>query len=834
MTPERWKEVQRVFHDALERPAEVRPAYVAEACGADAELRAEVASLLRSAEEGTAFLETPPEGAALPDPPPARIGPYRVLDELGRGGMGYVFLATRADEQFKKKVAIKVVRQGMDPDAVRRFRQERQILAGLEHPNIARLLDGGSTGDGRPYVVLEYVEGQNLLAWCDAHGLGVAERITLFRTVCRAVQYAHQNLVVHRDLKPANILVTADGTPKLLDFGIAKLLNAGVSDGPSDVTLAAQRLLTPEYASPEQVRGERITTASDVYSLGVVLFELLTAKRPYRFETGSPDEVARAVCEQEPERPSAVCRREWRKAIAGDLDTIVLKALRKEPGRRYVSAEQLAEDLRRHAAGLPVTAQRDTLGYRAGKFFRRHRLAAAAAGVVLVTLLGGIAATARQARIARAEKLRADLRLQDVRKLAGSFLFEFHDAIATLPGSTPARELIVRRALEYLGTLAKEGGTDPALQRELAGAYQKLGDVQGMATWANLGDTAGARESYKAALAILEPLATDPSGSPRDRDELAACHLRLSKVAINSWEIETALDHARRVVELREELRRSGTPIPDPLNKLGSAYHNLGLVLSLRGEKPAALTALRKSLQEFEAARRANPGDVHAQRGIGLARFEIASVHHHLGELRDAAENGRESLAVREALLAADPLNARLKTDFMATLADVGTYASELGDLDAAVAHHRRAVSIAEELTAADPKNTYAQVALGYYSTELGVILAKRGDAREALRLHRYAAEVTSAVLAANPANGFARRNLAIICGNAGDAANPSETKGPGRAEERRREAAVWYRKSLAAWRELQATGKLSDEDAKAVAAVTERLARCEVDTGTR
>jgi len=614
MTPERWQEVQRVFHDALERPQEVRPAFLAEACGADVELRAEVASLLRSAEEGTDFLETPPEGAVPPDPAPARIGPYRILGELGRGGMGTVFLATRADEQFRKRVAIKVVRQGMDPDAIRRFRQERQILAGLEHPNIARLLDGGSTGDGRPYVVLEYVEGQNFLAWCDAQGLGVRERIALFRTVCRAVQYAHQNLVVHRDLKPANILVTGDGTPKLLDFGIAKLLNAEVSEGPSDMTQAAQRLLTPEYASPEQMRGERITTASDVYSLGVVLFELLTSKRPYRLDTGTPEEVARVVCEQAPEKPSLACRREWRREIAGDLDTIVLKSLRKEPARRYVSAEQLAEDLRRHAEGLPVAAQRDTLGYRAGKFFRRHRVAAAAAAVVLVTLVGGIAATSRQARIARAEKARGDRRFQDVRRLSNSFLFEFHDAIATLPGSTPARELIVRRALEYLGTLAKEGGGDPALQRELAEAYQKLGDVQGMATWANLGDTGGARESYRAALAILEPLAAGPDGTARDRDEMALCHLRLSKVAINSWDIERALEHARRAVELREELRRSGAAGPDAANRLGSAYHNFGLVLSLRGDKRGALEVLRKSLAQFETARRANPGDVNALR----------------------------------------------------------------------------------------------------------------------------------------------------------------------------------------------------------------------------
>ncbi len=285
MTPERWQEVQRVFHEALERPAEVRAAFVADACGTDQLLRAEVVSLLSSAEVGKDFLECPvtPAVEGLPE----RIGPYRVIGMLGHGGMGEVYLAVRADEQFRKKVALKVVRQGLDTDAVRRFRQERQILAGLEHPNIARLLDGGDTGDGRPYVVLEYVEGRNLLEWSDVRGLTVAERVALFRTVCGAVQFAHQNLVVHRDLKPANILVTEDGTPKLLDFGIAKLLNAGLTQGPSDVTQAERRLLTPDYASPEQLRGERITTASDVYALGVVLFELLAGRRPFPVATGT-------------------------------------------------------------------------------------------------------------------------------------------------------------------------------------------------------------------------------------------------------------------------------------------------------------------------------------------------------------------------------------------------------------------------------------------------------------------------------------------------------------------------------------------------------------------
>ncbi|MGZ6971825.1 MAG: serine/threonine-protein kinase, partial [Thermoanaerobaculia bacterium] len=287
MTPERWAEIQGLLHDALKRPAHERPAFLDEACRGDAELKSEAASLLAASEEATDFLETPAVPSAadvvVEEPERQHVGPYRVIRLLGSGGMGHVYLAVRADEQYQKRVAIKVVKRGTDTDFVlRRFRQERQILAGLDHPNIARLLDGGNTEDGLPYFVMEYVEGEPITTFCERRGLEVRERLRLFRTVCGAVQFAHQNLVVHRDLKPGNILVTADGVPKLLDFGIAKLLNPELSPQTIDMTAANLRLFTPDFASPEQIRGERITTASDVYSLGALLYELLTGRRPYR------------------------------------------------------------------------------------------------------------------------------------------------------------------------------------------------------------------------------------------------------------------------------------------------------------------------------------------------------------------------------------------------------------------------------------------------------------------------------------------------------------------------------------------------------------------------
>src|SRR5690242_17996856 len=415
--------VAQLFQDALEQPVEERARFLAEKCGGNGALLAEVESLLTSDEDAGAAnfwhgsaIDVEAANFALESD--ARlgqtIGPYRILEAISSGGMGTVYKAVRDDEAFQKYVAIKVIKRGMDTDfIVQRFRNERQILANLEHPNIARLLDGGATGDGLPYLVMEYVEGQPIDRYADEHGLAIPERLRLFRTVCAAVQYAHQNLVVHRDLKPSNILVTREGDPKLLDFGIAKLITPG--GGPAEQTVTMMRFLTPDYASPEQIRGEAITTVSDIYSLGVLLYKLLTGQRPYRVKTDNPDELARAICTETAERPSTALTRggpvampvdaaKAQKRLSGDLDNIVLMAMRKEPERRYASVEQFSEDIRRDLEGLPVVAHKDTFSYRTAKFVRRHKAGAVAAALVVLTLVAGIAATAWQARTARRER----------------------------------------------------------------------------------------------------------------------------------------------------------------------------------------------------------------------------------------------------------------------------------------------------------------------------------------------------------------------------------------------------------------------------------------------
>ena len=391
MTPERWKLAKEVLGTALDRPDKERAAWVAEACGGDAELRAEVESLLASHGEANGFLETTARDAVLRSVIPARpealagarIGPYKVLSEIGRGGMGAVYLAERDDQEYRKRVAIKLVRGDVDSASmVRRFRQERQILAELDHPNIARLLDGGTTDEGVSYFVMEHVEGVPIDTYCEARGLSVDQRLELVRTVCSAVGDAHRKLVVHRDLKPGNILVTAEGTPKLLDFGIAKLLTPQPG---SEHTVTGTKLMTPEYASPEQWRGGSVTAASDIYALGVLLYRLLTGRGPYRVGSDLPHELGRAICEEDPAPPSSAAAPPMRHRLAGDLDAIVLKALRKEPERRYGSAEELSADIRRYREGLPVTARKDGRVYRAGRLLRKNKAVAVTALTMAAT-----------------------------------------------------------------------------------------------------------------------------------------------------------------------------------------------------------------------------------------------------------------------------------------------------------------------------------------------------------------------------------------------------------------------------------------------------------------
>jgi serine/threonine protein kinase/TolB-like protein/Tfp pilus assembly protein PilF len=410
MTREEWLHIKDIVAGTMGEQEPARQAYIASRCGSDMTLRSEVESLVESTIRAAQLYETPTlliTGAgvvldALRETEETsrvgeRIGAYRLLRELGGGGMGTAYLAARADDEFQKNVAIKLIKRGMDTDAVlRRFRHERQILADLDHPNIARLLDGGTTADGLPYFVMEYVDGEPIDRYCRERGLPTTERLQIFRHVCDAVQHAHQKQVIHRDLKPSNILVTGEGTPKLLDFGISKALTPDRGSIAEEPTLLA-RAMTPQFASPEQVRGESVTTASDVYSLGVLLYELLTGSPPYRFDGRTLEEIDDTICRGQVEKPSSIAQRALQRQLSGDLDTIVLKALRKEPERRYATVEQFSEDVRRHLGGLPILARADDLGYRAKKFITRYRVRAIEATLLaaVIAVVAGLALSSR-------------------------------------------------------------------------------------------------------------------------------------------------------------------------------------------------------------------------------------------------------------------------------------------------------------------------------------------------------------------------------------------------------------------------------------------------------
>ena len=440
MRIDEWQEVEELLDAALEIEPGERRKFLDEASGTTPELLREVESLLAGEENVEGFLAAPAlalsadffdDGDEAEKRAGQTVGRYRIIREIGRGGMGAVFLAERSDGEFQQRLALKIMRRSFaDSDLARRFRQERQILASLNHPNIARLLDGGVSNDGEPFLAMEYVEGARIDDYCDARSLSTDERLSIFLAVCHGVSYAHQNLIVHRDIKPSNILVTDEGVPKLLDFGIAKLINPEAEAGAAE-TITGLRAMTPDYASPEQVRGQSVTTATDVYSLGVLLYELLTGHRPHRLKNRRTDEIVRVICEEEPERPSTAVSRveevtgadggtlptlsemiserrgrtpeQLRRTLRGDLDNIVLMAMRKEPQRRYASVAQFAEDVHRYLEGRPVLAHKDTFSYRAAKFVRRHKAGAAAAILVALALVAGIVGTAWQARRATAQ-----------------------------------------------------------------------------------------------------------------------------------------------------------------------------------------------------------------------------------------------------------------------------------------------------------------------------------------------------------------------------------------------------------------------------------------------
>jgi tetratricopeptide (TPR) repeat protein len=747
-----WEEVRTLFHSASVGDTAARADVLA---GADPLVRAEVESLLAAHDEQTPFLEESvwqlidaQQGERLAG---SLIGPYRIVRQLGRGGMGTVFLATREDEEFEQRVAIKLVRGG--EMLVQRFRQERQILASLEHPNIARLLDGGTTPDGLPYVVMEYVDGMPIDAYCRTYALSIPDKLRLFLQLCDAVEHAHRALIIHRDIKPANVLVTADGIAKLLDFGIAKLTSRS---GPLDAT--ATRIWTPQYASPEQLLGRVVTTSTDVYSLGVLLFELLAERKPFDADTRLPNSEAPL--------PSSVAHGAANiRALRGEVDDIVLAALEVDPAQRYGSVEKFAEDVRRYLSGHPIAARRSTFGYRASKFVRRNLLAVAAAVVIVVITAVAFAATLHQKRI-------AERRFDEVRSLARAVVFELHDAIAPLPGSTPARELLVRRALVYLDRLAAEAEDNTPLRVELAGAYLKIGDVQGLPYQANLGDTAGATASYRKALAIAQTAAAQEGDDPEDPQILtlvADAHDRVGFVEQRALRWKDAIQQHEAARAIREKLPRTikrdvalaqtwtaigdcryvgASVIPKSmiLGTAEQAYHTA--LATLRDAKPPA--ELRRGvLQEIGRANQ-RLGGYYSGGGRDLPR----ALRHHDAALR--------ALGERAAL---DPSDSVARRNYADQFAMKATAQNRSGDWNGAIESTTHALATFKTLAAGDPDNVEAQHDLAFAYGERGIALMSLKRYDEAKASLREAIAIRERLIVADPENQEDRRDLRRVQG---------------------------------------------------------------------
>ncbi len=615
------QQVNDLFDAAVELTGAERAQFLERECAGNTELRAEVGSLLAADADLSRFIENPilsipPE--IFPDATTElagqQLGSYRIVREIGRGGLGKVYLAERADDAYRKEVAIKLIRRGLDTeDILSRFRNERQILAQLDHPNIARLIDGGTTADGLPYFVMEYVPGQTLLEFCDARQLDTTARLQLFRQICAAVSYAHQNLVIHRDLKPSNILVTEDGGPKLLDFGIAKLLTS--DEEALTQTIPGLRVMTPEYASPEQVKGGRITTSSDVYSLGVVLYELLTGQKPYRLTSRSAEDIAHAITEQEPERPSTALRHDSRstihesRSLKGDLDRIVLMALRKEPERRYSSAAALADDIERHLTGLPVVAHQDTFTYRASKFVRRHKAGALATALILLAIFAGMTGTLWQSRQAHLQRAQAERRFNDVRKLANSNLFDVYPEVENLAGSLKAREKILMNALQYLDSLAKEAAGDLDLQSELATGYEKVGDVQGALNNSNLGKTKAGLETYRKANALRAAVAAARPNDLEAKEKLAQNGYTIARTLWMDSQTKEAEEEFEKTLGLQRALVAAKPDSPELKDKLAVTLIDYAAIPAFNSQSEKALTLLDEALVIVDQLREKDPAN---------------------------------------------------------------------------------------------------------------------------------------------------------------------------------------------------------------------------------
>ena len=783
-----WESIKSILESVLDLDPDERNAYLDNSCRGHDHWRREIESLLFAHDsipaDGTLtcpFAPAHPEGPIDTSLLGRLIGSYRLTAVLGRGGMGVVYLAERSDGQHARKVAVKLLRRGFLPQEFERFGSEQRILARLEHPNIAQLLDGGVTDDGLPYLIMEYVDGRPVTEHCDENRLGTDERLAFFAEVCEALQFAHRNLVVHRDLKPSNILVDSEGHVKLLDFGIAKLLDEDAFPG-APLTRTGLRVLTPEYASPEQMRGEPVTTAADVYGLGLLLYELLCGHRPYRLSGLSAANVERTVLGTEPMRPSRMansaieiatadgdvrlvspaelCRARasnpdrLRRRLEGDLDVIVLKALRKEPERRYPSVTELVEDLRRHAGGLPVSARPATIRYRMSRFTTRHRGPLLAVGLLILSLVAGIVATSRQAIETRRH-------FEEVRGLANTLLFDLHDAIRDVPGTTPVRRLMVTNALFHLDALARDLNRDPGLKSELAEAYERIGRIQGDPRYANLGNLSGSLESYEMARKLREELYADHPDDTASKQALA--NIMSHQAVIDSWngDNDSAIVLSRRALDMLEDVQTASAPDRLLRADIARVRSELGWWRIWAGETVGGITDTEQASAEWDALLTGAGDDLDLRLGRWLCRYYLAEGIKFAGDPEGALKVLRDSETQLRDLESRHPTNPRVLSGLQVCLRLIGENLEET-DPQRALASYRDALESARKLYAIDASNSNTLRGLAYCHNSLGSMLLTLGRLPEAVESLTESLPIREGLWEQDPENLNHGKSLAI------------------------------------------------------------------------
>jgi len=706
--------------------------------------------------------------------------------------MGEVYLAERENE-FRRRVAIKLIRPGMASlEVTRRFLIERQTLAALNHPQIVRLIDGGTTEDNLPYLVVDYVDGRPIDAYADGHSLNISQRLKLFIEVCGAVHHAHQNLIVHCDLKPSNILVTEDGVPMLLDFGIAKLLDPGSLGVSTIVARTRQRAFTPDYASPEQLRGEPVTTATDVYALGVILYELLSGHSPYRTTaSGALADWIKSVCEEDAEPPSTAIRRETvveteepeaprkitpaevsrsregdpqrlERRLRGDLDAIVLKALRKDPRDRYGSVDQMAEDIRRHLDGRPVLARKHTGLYVARKFFSRHKIGVAAAAMVLLAVAAGIATTMWEARIAAR-------RFDYVRQLAHTFLFDVYDSVQNLPGSTQVRGLIARTGTDYLDRLAGDAAGDPGLQLELAEGYLKLGNVEGNPYNPSKGDSAKALENYRKALPLAQAAWLSRPHDPRSEQTLARVHVAFADTLPFQGKAADALDHVKQAEKLFGDIAAAAPASAEAKLDLSGAWDAEGDIqggartFSL-GHDELATAAYEKALALIPDLAPSDPFYLRGTRGRAVELAHLGDMEIRAHRIEPGLADYDQSLHTAEALARTHPNDTRVEDVLAVVLNKIASEKTQIGDNKGAIESYRRALAMDESILAADPNNEKARSGILAVSKNMGDLnYYNLNNIPEALANYRKAEQMLEAQSREDPGNVVWQQQLAEV-----------------------------------------------------------------------